>query len=128
MSLFSSIWKYFWPQMRKYKGAFYSILFIFIVRTILDSVMMPLYFKKIIDIISTNSPDQNMVRAELFHIVFTLIGISLALVFAARSSRYIFTFFKINVIKELRDFAFQKIETNSYTFFTNIFSGSLVTK
>lgn len=128
MSLFGSIFKYVWPQMRKYKGAFYTIVSIFTIRVIIDAIMRPFYFKKLIDILSKYGVDPSSIKYEAFKIVLIIVLINLILFIIARSIKFLFFSFEINVMKELRNFSFEKIQNQSQTFFANKFSGSLVTK
>lgn len=128
MSLFKGIFKYVWPQMRKYKPALFSILIIFTVRIILDSVVRPLYFKKIIDVLSINIFDRTLLSHQLLNLVWFLIALSLIVHIIGRISKRMHLSFEINVIRELRNFCFEKIQGHSQTFFANTFSGSLVTK
>src|SRR3989344_1212853 len=126
--MFKKIWNYLWPQMRKYQGIFYALLLLFIIRVIFSSVLRQLYFKKIIDILSSNGASLSVDQAELFKLVYILIGIIIIVMLSARTGRSLYLKFTINVMRDLRDFAFQKIEQNSSTFFLNTFAGSLVTK
>ncbi len=113
--------------MRKHKFAFFGILALFMVRIIVDTVR-PLFLKKIIDLIAFSGLDRTTVAPKLYPIVFILIGFyALAFIFG-RVSKYLHLRFEFNVIKELRDFAFQKIQSQSNVFFSNMFAGSLVTK
>lgn len=128
MLLFSKIMKYFWPQMRKYKGAFYSIIILFAIRVVADFIVIPLYFKKIIDTISSSEISRTIISHSLFEFVFIIIGLNIIVTLTARSRQFIYYKFLINVIHDLRNFSFQKIEQNSQTFFANTFAGSLVTK
>src|SRR3989344_8787997 len=128
MSLFRKIKKYIWPQMRKYKGALYVILALFTFRVIFDSILIPFYFKSIIDNLSRSGTDRMLVSDQLFTLVYIIIGLNLLVAISARTRQFIYFNFIINVTRELRNFAFQRIEQNSYTFFSNTFAGSLVTK
>ncbi len=128
MSLFSKIFKYVWPQMRKYRVAFFCILIIFSTRVVFDVILRPLYFKKIIDLLSRGSSSNSLLAHDLYHLIFLIIGINLIVFALARSIKFVYFNFEINVIKELRNFAFQKLEKQSHTFFANTFAGSLVTK
>ncbi len=114
--------------MRKFKGAFYAILFVFSLRILIDRIIAPLYFKKIIDLLSLGAIDRLSVSHDIFKYVFIMIGIYLSAFAIARIIKFVFFNFEINVIRELRNFAFQKIENKSQTFFANTFAGSLVTK
>lgn len=128
MSLFSSILKYIWPQIRKYRFAFFLVLFVFAVRSILDAVLRPYLFKKIIDVISTPDVVRESVASSVFYLVFVLIGVSALVHIAGRLSKYLHLNFEINMARDLRNFCFQKIQSHSQSFFVNTFSGSLVTK
>lgn len=129
MFLFRKIIKYIWPQIKKYSPAFYGVFSIFGLRVVLDSIIRPIYFKRIIDELSnTGIGDRTLVSHQLLLIVLMMIGISFLVLVTARFGKFIMFAFEINMIRELRNFAFQKIERHSQTFFANTFAGSLVTK
>ncbi len=114
--------------MRKYRGSFYAIFIIFGIRTTLEYIIRPFYFKKIIDTLSENVTNKADLSHGLLILVVTIIFISLLTTITARVCKFIFFAFEINVIKELRNFSLKKIQYHSQTFFANTFSGSLVTK
>lgn len=128
MSLFKGIFKYVWPQIRKYRLLFYSTIFFFGTRVVLDAIIRPIYFKKIIDILSDTSVPHGAHARELYILAFIMIGIGALVVLFARAGKFIHFAFEIHMIRELRNFCFQKISKQSQTFFSNTFSGSLVTK
>ena len=114
--------------MRKFKFSFFLLLFLFTIRTTLEHVVRNVYFKKIVDIISDAQPDYSTISHELFYIVGIVIFVGLLTTITARSAKFIYFSFEINVIRELRNFCFKKIQNHSQTFFSNTFAGSLVTK
>lgn len=128
LSLFRKILKYVWPQVQKHKWAFYFILIGFSIRVFFAEIITPLYFKKIIDIFSKGDPSSYLTSDNIFLLLYIIIGIHVFVFFIARITKLVFLKFEIDVIRDLRNFAFQKIEQNSQTFFANIFAGSLVTK
>lgn len=128
MSLFLKIWKYIWPHIRQHRTAFFSIVILFSARVFIDHIIIPLYFKEIIDTISVPNIDHTSLSSELFGLVYVIIGLTFLVSLTARSRQFIYNSFLINIVKKLRDFSFQKIEQNSPTFFSNTFAGSLVTK
>lgn len=128
MPLFKGIFKYLWPQMRKFKFALFFIIFLFTIRTLLEHIIRPVYFKKIIDILSLGGADHTASPDGLLNLLFIVIFISCLTTLSARSVKFIFFRFEINVIRELRNYCFNKIQNHSQTFFANTFSGSLVTK
>src|SRR3989338_30328 len=122
------IFRYIWPQIRKYKTAFYLIITLYTLRMISGVILTGFYFKKIIDVISSPGTDHTLFRGTLFWLIFLIICLHLLAVLLARSGKFLYFTFQTNVIRELRNFSFQKIEQNSHTFFANTFAGSLVTK
>ncbi len=129
MPLFKGIYKYVWPRMRQYKVVLIFVFLLFGTRIVLDGIIVPIYFKKIIDTLSLYNNVPHATLAEgLFHIVLILIGFRFILLFVSRFCKFLIFNLEIKVIKNLRDFAFEKISNQSQTFFANTFSGSLVTK
>ncbi len=98
------------------------------IRIVLNSILLPFYFKKIIDILARPDITRTVLSQELFKLVFVIVGLNIFSVIIVRIGKFLFMNFEINVIRDLRNFSFQKIEQNSYTFFANTFAGSLVTK
>ncbi|HEY4494338.1 MAG TPA: ABC transporter ATP-binding protein [Candidatus Paceibacterota bacterium] len=128
MSLFRRIMKYLWPQMRKHKGALYATVFFFVIRVVIDFVIVPIYFKKFIDLISNDGPNHALLSNQIMNLVFIIIGLTLVVTITARLRGFAQQKFIVNTTRDLRDYVFQKIEQNSQTFFSNTFAGSLVTK
>ncbi len=128
LSLFSKILKYVWPQIRKRRWVFYFILFGFSFRVLCGDIIVPIFFKKIIDIFSNTVGDPNTLSHKIFLLFFIITGIRILNFFVARITKFTFLKFEVDVTQDLRNFSFQKIEQNSQTFFSNTFAGSLVTK
>jgi len=128
MSLFKGIFKYVWPQMRKYKLACSMVFLLFGTRVLLEGIIRPIYFRKIIDSLSISGLDRMSVSSSVIKLVFITIFLNFIITIVARTFKFIMYSFEINVIRELRNFCFEKITQFSQIFFANTFSGSLVTK
>lgn len=128
MSYFGRILKYIWPLVKKYKLLFWGILAFFIVRVVIDFIIAPIYFKRFIDLISEAGLDRSAVARQVYALVLTIIGLHFLVTITARIRGYLYINFIVNMVRDLRNFAFQKLERHSYTFFSNTFAGSLVTK
>jgi ATP-binding cassette subfamily B protein len=128
MSLFKGIYKYVWPQIRKFKLAFFGIFILFGARVILADIVRPVYFKRIIDTLAIPNVERASLTEALLWLIFIMIVLNTIITFIARTGKMIIYSFEIKVIKELRDYCFEKISNQSQTFFANTFSGSLVTK
>ena len=111
----------------KYKWMFYGIFFLHATRIILNVVIAPIFYKRIVDVIS-NGTDRALVSGALFHNIFLIVALlPIAWVFG-RSTQYFVSKFQSAVIKDLHDFSFSKLHNHSYMFFADHFSGALVSK
>lgn len=129
MSLFSKIFKYVWPQVKKNQGLFYALVVLYFFRIIVDFTILPLFFKKIVDIFSNvQKLPIDQIRDQAFSVFYVIVGLHISIFFIARAVRFGYYNFAAKTRKELRDFTFQKIQKQSYAFFANTYSGSLVTK
>lgn len=128
MSLFFKIYKYIWSIVRVYKWTLLGIFILFTFRVVIDYIVIPLYFKDFIDLISGAGAEHSSISRDIFSLVFIIIVLHVFVTLTARSRNFLYIDFMANTIRDLRDFAFQRIEKNSYTFFSNTFAGSLVTK
>lgn len=128
MTLFRGIFKYVWPEIKKHYLYFYGTIIFFSIRIILEGLIRPIYFKRIINLISGSGIDHLLVSHQLFILVSSTIGISVLVLVFARAGKFIHFAFEIRLIKELRNVCFERIGKQSQTFFANTFSGSLVTK
>jgi len=114
--------------MKKSQGVFYFVLALYTARIFFDFIVIPLFFKQLIDLFSNPVSDYSLVSNKAFQLFFIIIEFHVFIFFIARITKFTFFRFTARVIKDLRDFTFKKIENHSYTFFSNIFAGSLVTK
>lgn len=128
MSLLKKIAKYLWPQMRNQKWTFLAVIFLLTARVVIDFIVIPVYFKDIINLISAPGVNPALVSRELFILVFIIIVFHFLVSITARTRQFLYFEFLVETIQNLRNYAFQKLEKNSQTFFANTFAGSLVTK
>ena len=91
-------------------------------------ILPPLLLQKIIDLLSGAGVDRIVYTQELTYLIF-LMSMSLVAGFVlGRIGGFTTTYFQSNTIRELHNYAFEKLTKHSYSFFTNQFSGSLVSK
>ncbi len=113
----------------KYKWQFWTIFILFGLRILVGNILSPLFYKKIIDLISNSgSIDRATLSPSLFHYV---ILIAVALVsgqIIARLGQNLVSRFQSSVIRDLHDLSFTKLQNHSYSFFADNFSGALVNK
>lgn len=112
----------------KYKWSFYLTFVFYGLRIFFISVLKAVYFKKIIDVISGPTLVRGVVANELMYLVFINILIIFGDFVCSRLGALSIVYFQSNAMRELSDYSFEKIIKNSYNFFSNRFTGSLVTK
>ena len=127
MFSFRKIFGYVWPHMRKHGWLLSGLLVMFTLR-ISNDIIRPLFYKKIIDTLSVSGIDHGAVAHRLFVLVGIIIALNGCAGLLGRITKYMNISFELKVIERLRNFAFEKIESHSPTFFANTFAGSLVTK
>ena len=119
---------YIWPIVRKYKWQFYFIFILHALRIGLNVVISPIFYKKIIDVISSGESNPAVLSQSLYQNIFFLVAILPIAWFFGRATQFAVSKFQSVVIKDLHDFSFEKLQKHSYTFFADNFAGSLVTK
>jgi ATP-binding cassette, subfamily B, bacterial len=127
-SLLRKILKYIGPQIRNHRGLFFGAIGFFVIRIILGSILKPYYFKEIIDLLSNVVSNPQLYQDEIFTVVYLVIAVSVGATVFGRISRFFYFAFNEKMVRDLRDMTFARITNNSYTFFSNSFAGSLVTK
>jgi len=120
-----SIFNHYWKFVRKRIFSQALILTCYGMATIGTTVIIPLVYKEIVDAMTVRS-------AETYEKLMTLIFIMIVTIFAYnfffRLADYILIKSQSAIIKELQDYALEKLQRHSYTFFSNAFVGGLVAK
>lgn len=112
----------------KYKWSFYLTFVFYAGRVFFSSILLPIYFKRIIDIISIAPQERGVFSSELIYLVIINIIIIISGFIFSRLGGYAIVYSQSNILRELADYSFGKMINNSYGFFSNRFVGSLVTK
>lgn len=121
------IFSYYWKDVKKFKNSLFLVFFFYGVGIILAHIVGPIFFKKIIDIISNNTPSL-VVKPELLEVFFYILGIIVLYNIAFRIADYAVAYFEANTIREIHNSTFKKLSHHSYKFFSNTFAGGLVAK
>ncbi len=128
MSNLKNTVSYIWPIILRYKWLFYGIFVLHGFRTVLNSTITPLFYKKIVDIISIGGADRMALSGPLYKSIFLIAVIMPIAWFFGRVTQYTISKFQSKVIKDLHDLSFEKLHRHSYSFFADNFTGSLVSK
>ncbi len=120
--------KYFWKVSMTKKWLFFSIMILTIIAA-LTTLILPIYFSKIIDVISsTGLGSRNDALSSLFWILWIIIILEIIHVSAWRVFGFSLVKLEITNIKRIFLEAFNYLHKHSYKFFTNNFWWSLVKK
>lgn len=123
---FRTIFSYYWKQAKKYPKTGMLVFVLYGIGIVLTDTLSPLVYKEIIDVLSGGV--ESGIEKTLTLLVGLLVGMSLLYNIAFRLADYCMVYFQSNVLKNIADYTFQELHKHSYTFFSNNFSGSLVTK
>ena len=121
------LFHYYWPQIKKYKWSFFLSFIAYAGGVIFSSVIVPILYKRIIDIISNANPG-SVSSEDLFAVLVKLILVILIFNVFYRAGDYLISYFQANAIREIHNDTFRRLMNHSYKFFSNNFSGSLVAK
>ena len=121
------VFYYYWPQIKKYKWSFFLTFLAYGIGIIFSNIVNPILYKKIIDLISTGTPE-TVSSSDLLSLLFWIVMCMLFFNICYRIGDYLITYFQSNVIREIHNDTFRRLMNHSYKFFSNNFSGSLVAK
>lgn len=127
MLSFKNIFRHIWPHINKYKFSFYLLFFTQTVRVFTSVLLPPIILKNILDLLS-NGGDRIQNSTALFHYIFILSLVIVLGYIMNRITGSATTYFQSNVMRDLHNYAFEKLTKHSYNFFTNQFAGGLVAK
>lgn len=124
---FFKILSYYLPAVQKFRYAIGATFAAYGVAVLCKDVVGALIYKKIFDTLGAGgaSPDTIVLLSQL---LLALVGSVVLYHVFARIADYLHPYAQSNIMKHLYDDAFVRIERHSYSFFTNMFIGSLVTK
>src|SRR3989344_5802503 len=118
---------YYAPHIKRYKWSFLLTLAGYGAGFVGTSVVTPLFYREIIDAISS-AGDRLAVADTVIALVVIIALVMLLYNIVFRIADYAMAYAQSNTLRELYNYAFQKLESHSYQFFINTFQGSLVAK
>ena len=124
---FKIILSYYWPHIIKYKKSFFLSLVLYGSGVVIAGSVTPLYYKKIIDVISLGNTAQNK-ESLLMSLFVRLVLFLLAYNLFFRIADFFTVFCQTRITRDLKNYSFDKITEHSYSFFANNFAGSIVAK
>ncbi len=120
-----SIFNHYWKFIKKYLASQVFFLACYGIAVIGTTVIIPLVYKEIVDAMVIRSPETS---EKLMTLVFIMAVTIVVYNIFFRVADYVLVKSQSKMIKELQDYALEKLQSHSYTFFSNAFVGGLVAK
>ncbi len=124
---FRRILHYLWPQMKKHWVSFSLIFIGYGIGITFDTLLKPLIFTSIIDVMSSGLPKDIILTQATYYFFITCVAVVMQNV-GFRTGDFATTRFESKVMKHLYDFTFIRLMQHSYNFFSSNFSGSIIAK
>lgn len=118
------VFTWYWRTLPRYRWFYVGIFFSYGIGTVSANIVMPVFFKNIIDLLTSVEPDLHL----LWKLVAGMGGLYAFFYLMYRVGDFLFAHVEINATKDLAIFNFQKLQEQSYEFFTQESSGSLIAK
>ncbi len=119
------ILSWYWRVVRTYRFRILGALFLYGIGSIVSNAGMPVVLKRIIDIVSNGSVSANGDIWQLFYLL-ALFQFLTYLLF--RAGDFLYFLSQSRILRDLSQFTFNQLHRHSYEFFSNRFSGSLVSQ
>ena len=125
-----SVLKYFWRFVKKYKISFFLQILSQTVTIIGGFILLPLVFKNFFDTLSNFSGEnREEIFSELLFFLIQMIALHIiSFSLFARIFDFAIVHFQVNIMQDLKNFCFKKLQKHSFDFFSNNFVGALVSK
>ena len=121
------IFKYYWPHIKKYKKSGILAFIGYGLGTLALDAGAPLLYTRIIDTVSS-SEDRSAAAGTLISALLMLGAVIFAYNLFYRAADYAMAFCQSHIGKNIADDAFSRLQTHSYDFFSNSFTGALVAR
>lgn len=118
-----TIWYHYKKAVGKLWGLFLFAGFIFGLNAFFGGVLVPVYYKGIIDALSDKSK-----YSEIFYFFKMFVLVGFGQYFLSRFYEYVESKMLSKAISKLTSYSLSELSKHSYQFFTNNFAGSLVNK
>ena len=118
---------YYWPHIKEYKITYILLLVFYAIATVMNNVIGPIVYKRIIDITASGVVTPEVVQ-NLTYALYVLAGFIVAHTVSYRIADYMMVYSDSKVLKRLADVTFEKLQRHAQKFFADSFGGALVAK
>ncbi len=121
---YSRIFYYFWKETKGHRNLLFWSFLTITAAGVLGSVIQPVIYQRIIDIISGNNFDYQALKHNfLLLVIFLILGTA----FGRATERLYFNFKNI-ILKRFSDFSFSRLIVHSRSFFADNATGGIISK
>ena len=114
--------QYFWKYIKKYPISFIFIMLGISIGVIFDSILAPVYFSKIIDLISTfDGSNKELILPEFIRLLKFLCASYLIGIVGWRTGAFLNCHFQPSCMRDIANDCFAKLHNHSLSFFSNNF-------
>ena len=128
MENFKKITTYFKPILKKYTWYILATMFLWGVGTLARTIVAPLFYKNLINEATYQYSQSIFSIQPLITILLIIGGIVIFSSTARVSGSYLLAFFENKMMTDIHFYSFQKVAQQTYHFFSNNFTGTLVSK
>ena len=119
------ILSWYWRIAREYRFKFFGAILLYGIGSVISNAGMPIVLKRIIDIVSGGAGTS---RDDVWGLFFVLAVFQLLVYLLFRAGDFLYFLSQSRALRDLSRFAFDQLQRHSYEFFSNRFSGSLVSQ
>lgn len=112
---------------RRYPASNALIFIVYAVGIIFGDIVLKLYYRDMFDLIATSAPGTEM-WPELRSLFFGIIGTIVLFNVFFRIGDFLMVYAQANMLRELANYALERLQHHSYSFFVGSFTGSLVAR
>ena len=124
---FKRILHYYLIHIRKYKWSFWGVFILFALGIIFSDLLVPQVYKRIIDTLALDQSPGELAPKLFNYILYVGLLMLLHNIFF-RTGDFLYAHAQTNIVRSIQNFCFEQLSKHSYKFFSDTFSGSLVTK
>lgn len=121
------ILKYFLKKQSAYPYMTFFLILSIISGTVLVFIIPPYLYREILDLLSAQTPTQEIVSQALYIVMIVLV-VQIIGNIIWRISTFLGSVSQANIMRDIENDSFKALQKHSYDFFANNFAGALVTK
>ncbi len=128
-SIIRTTLRYYFAAIKQSSGLFYLSLVLGVFAIVIQSVVLPFLYSQVFDTIARLQAQSRGESTDYLWYLLFWIGVGLALIVVLwRATTYTYMTNQARAMRYLEQSTYEKLQKHSYSFFSNRFSGALVTQ